>query len=67
MKTLPDKGVIIRCVTTDQKVGGSSPSERANVCKCLSEIFFFKNSDRATRRVSKNMFKKVVSASVSVK
>jgi hypothetical protein len=28
MKTLPDKGVIIRCVTTDQKVVGSTPSER---------------------------------------
>jgi hypothetical protein len=33
MKTLPDKGVIIRCVTTDQKVGGSSPSERATQFK----------------------------------
>ena len=28
MKTLPDKGVIIRCVTTDQKVVGSTPAER---------------------------------------
>ncbi len=31
MKTLPDKGVTIRCVLTDQKVGGSSPSERAKI------------------------------------
>lgn len=30
MKTLPDKGVIIRCVTTDQKVVGSTPAERTN-------------------------------------
>ena len=28
---------------TDQKVGGSSPSERANVCKCFLEIVLFKN------------------------
>ena len=31
MKTLPDKGVIIRCVTTDQKVVGSTPAERTIV------------------------------------
>ena len=30
MKTLPDKGVIIRCVTTDQKVVGSTPAERTS-------------------------------------
>ena len=37
MKTLPDKGVIIRCVTTDQKVVGSTPAERTNVHNGLTE------------------------------
>jgi hypothetical protein len=30
-------------MATDQKVGGSSPSEHANVCKCFLEIVLFKN------------------------
>ncbi len=39
MKTLPDKGVTIRCVLTDQKVGGSSPSERAKIIDAVEDKF----------------------------